>query len=171
MKKKSLSRKPTTRRKSSGVAKRRKTTRRRGLSQNIPVLGPLSLRNPIIGGAVGGAIGMALKNMIPDDPFGSPDSDKSDGFYATIRPYIKGGLILGASIVARNMKQPEVASGLASVGTALVLQRLNVPGLSAGMTPTRYADPRLLSDTALLSDDIYPDYTPMYETALLSSRR
>lgn len=160
-------RKTSPRRKLS--AKSKAPRRRRSLSQNIPFLGPLSLRNPIIGGAVGGAVGMALKNMIPDDLFGSQSSDE-DSLYNTIKPYMKGALILGASMVARNMKQPEIASGLASVGTALVLQRLNVPGLSAGMTSTRYADPRLLSDTALLSDNIYPEYTPMYETALLSSR-
>lgn len=143
--------------------------RRRGLSAgNIPFVGSVSLHNPIFGGAAGAAIGLALKNMIPDDLFGGKTTQGSG--LDKIQPYIKGGLIIAAAMIAKANKQPEIAAGLMAVGTALTLQKLQIPGLSDGVDRVRYVNPGLLSDTALLSENIYPDYMPLYETSMLSDR-
>lgn len=164
-------RKITRRRRSKSLsaAPRRKGTRRRrrSLSQNIPILGNIGLNNPVIGGAVGAAIGMFLKNQIPDSIMGK---ESAPGLLNNLKPYMKGAILLGGALVAKHYKQPEIAAGLAAVGTVLTLQTLNVPGLAENFKPAKYADPRLLMEPAYLSENIYPAYMPMYETAFLSQR-
>jgi len=124
----------------------------------------MSIHNPLIGGMVGAALGMFLINQIPDDLFASETADP-DSIQNKIQPYIKGGLIAGAGILAKNYKQPEIAAGLFAVATVLTLQKLNVPGLaSGGMRSAQFVDPRLLSA------GVYPDYSPLYEPAMLSGR-
>lgn len=151
------------------TSRKRKTTRsrrrRRGLSASLPVIGNLSLHNPMIGAPVGAALGMFLKNNIPDNLL-APTSGATDSVQSKLQPYIKGGIIALAGILAKQYKQPEVASGLFAVATVLTLQKLNVPGLASGgsFRNTRYVNP------SLLQENIYPEYMPLYDPALLGQR-
>jgi hypothetical protein len=146
---------------------KRKTARRkrRGLSSNIPVIGSLSLTNPMIGAPVGAMIGMFLKNQIPDDLFKSTTDTDPKSLRNVIQPYIKAAVIAGAGVLAKKAKYPEVAGGLFAVAAVLAVQKLNVPGLSSGgsFRRTNYVNP------SLLSENIYPSYMPLYDQALLSN--
>lgn len=146
-------------------ARRKKSTRRRkrSLRDNIPGIGAMSIHNPLIGGMIGATLGMFLKNQVPDDIFKSESADE-DSLQNKIQPYIKGGIIALAGILAKNYKQPEIAGGLFAVATVLTIQKLDIPGLaSGGMRSARFVDPRLLRE------NVYPSYG-MNEPALLSGR-
>lgn len=161
--------KPTTvaRRKRTTPAAR-KTRRRRGLSEGpkLPVIGVLGIKNPLIGGIVGAIIGMAVKNMVPDDFL----DDKVTKKPHPLKPYIKGAALAAGALVAKNMKQDAIAAGMVGAAAVLTLQNLEVPGLSENSA--NWADPSVfLSETALLSaGDIYPQYgTMLHDTTMLSA--
>lgn len=162
--KKMATRKTYKKRKASPPA--RKSRRRRMLSQagTLPVIGKIGLDNPLIGGIIGATAAMWLKNRIPDDLFTDPSKDEP----SALQPYIKGLAITGAALIAKNYKYDAIAGGMMAAAAVLTLQNLKAPGL-AEMRSANYADPSILmSETALLSQSIYPEYMPLYETELLS---
>jgi hypothetical protein len=143
--------------------------RRRGLSAGpkLPIIGTIGLQNPLIGGLVGAAAGMFIKNLVPDNLF-----QGKTGAPHPLQPYAKGIILLAGAAIAKNMKQDAIAGGMMAAATVLTLQNLQVPMLSE--KPAEWADPSVfLSETAMLSaqNQIYPDYSNMLaETAMLSSR-
>ena len=160
IKRKSAPRKKTTpaKRSTRSVTTKRRSTRRRSLSQNIPVIGNLSIHNPIIGGAIGGIVANAIKNTIPDDAWGLTKS------FPEITPYTKAIALGIGAVLLKKYKQPEMSAGVSAVATSLALSHLNIPGLGDNMRSTHYANPNLLlNDTAYLSEDIYPGRLMDYE--------
>jgi hypothetical protein len=166
-KRKKVNFQPMAKRKTARKTTRRRSTRRRGLSQgpNIPILGKMGLSNPLIGGIIGAVAGMAIKNIIPDNLL----KGKNDTEPHPLQPYIKGLALVGVGLLAKNYKQDAIAAGLIGTAAVLTLQNLQVPGLSE--RNGNWANPDIfLNDTALLSAGMYPDYMPMYDTALLSNQ-
>jgi len=173
--------------------KRKKSRKGRRLGASMPIIGELSLKNPLLGGAAGGAAARLLMGLIPDDllngvttpaavPAPAPGAAAPAAIQAGLNkaaPYIKGGILALAAFLLRK-NQPAVAAGIMGAATELTMGKLGM--LGEGMQQTLYADPNLLSDTVLLEDvtiqdnmllssnrkSPYPGYSPLYDNMLLS---
>jgi hypothetical protein len=156
MAKKRARRKSTlpARRRTGMLSTRRPVKRRRrtGLSaKEIPVIGELSLRNPLIGGALGGLVASMVVNEIEDNIFG--DTTDPESMAAKLAPYAKGIVLAAGAYVAKRSKQPELAAGIMGYAAGKTREKLEEYGVlnESG----RFADPSLLSanfsDPSLLS--------------------
>ena len=149
----------------STTPKRRK--RRRGMSELALVKGKAgTYLNPIIEGTIGGVATQVLVKAVPEKMFtDNPNLQKSEN-------WIKGGILLLGAVAAAHLKQPLMAAGMAGAATILTMQKEGIlqdegyhGGFSAGgFRRGNFADDRLLSDSRLLSENIYADYDPLYDS-------
>jgi len=154
-------RKRKVNRPATGVIRRRKSTkrspRRRGLSAaNIPLIGAISLHNPLIGGAVGGWGASLLKDEIQDTIFGKvAPGDDPNSFGVKMQPYAKGIVLAGVAFMARRMKYPEVSAGIMGAAAAFTRERLQHYGVLQEGRPRRqlagWAMPDTLNEASMLS--------------------
>lgn len=146
----------------AGSIRRRKSTkrsssRRRGLSAaNIPLIGTLSLNNPLIGGAVGGWAASLIKDEVQDTIFGKPaPGDDPKSFANQIQPYAKGIVLAGVAFMARRFKYPEVSAGIMGAAAAFTRERMQHFGVLKEGSSRRqlagWAMPDTLNESALLS--------------------
>jgi len=142
-----------------GAVARKKTTRRRGLSAgSVPLVGDISLHNPLIGGAVGGWLGSMLKSEIQDTVFGTPDSTNPEDWKNKIQPYAKGIVLAGLGYLAKRYKYPEVSAGIVGYASGLTRDRLITSGIlhengGGNRRLTNYVSNNLLADNEMLYDN------------------
>lgn len=165
----------SVRKPAAGIVRRRKSARRsprrRGLSAgNVPIIGQISLHNPLIGGTVGGWGASMLKDEIQDTIFGKVEAADADSFAAKMQPYAKGIVLAGVAFVARRMKYPEVAAGIMGAAAAFTRERMQHYGVLNEGRPRRqlagWAMPDTLNDAKMLSGA-----SMLSEVQLLSARR
>lgn len=145
---------------------KRKTRKRKKLGANMPVIGEIGIHNCLIGGTAGGVAAAFIKSNVPEIKL--PEEMKG------LTPYVKGLFLVGAALLAKNAKQPEVAAGLMGAAAVLTLQNLKVKGLSdAGMLSgkaavNRQMDSAKYADINLLSaGNIYPQEL-LHDSEMLS---
>lgn len=134
-------------RRSASLSKPKKR-RRKGLSaKDVPVIGELSVRNPLIGGLIGGFAASMIADQVKDTIFG--ESTDPESFTSKIQPYAKALVIGGVAWIAKRQKYPEISAGLMGYAAGKAREKMVENGVFG--EGVNFADPSLLSDATLLS--------------------